>query len=398
MHHFLSQVNYKYVKLLAKKRSQIIQEILEATLNYYPKNADENQFSVDVSDAIETFFLTDHCMENDDSIPQSDDHKNYSKEFDKKEKEKSGNHKNTSKKNLESLESNNNEELKQSTKSITESTSSSSPLSVVPITRKRRASVSMRKIDTDELEKVGEGANLLLDDERPQQNEFVPSYSHPVPIFNSSGSKLGNLLDNNPIVFILITVASIFFLKRVSGLAVTVDLDVLLLFLWAAFCIGLHTPRPALSGIDKNYGPPSSPRKGKGSTNDVHGRRLLKRMSKRMSLAAGSPSTPDYLSSHSGLESIVDTNGEDDDEESMIDELQSPLPIFPAGAAFGSHLNCWSQPDCNNFYVRGSNYLKDRVKIESADFLWPVRGVDLFLTDTCPENVGRCVYLPDYIL
>ncbi|OEU20050.1 hypothetical protein FRACYDRAFT_206765, partial [Fragilariopsis cylindrus CCMP1102] len=256
----------------------------------------------------------------------------------------------------------------------------------------------MRKIDTDELEKVGEGANLLLDDERPQQNEFVPSYSHPVPTFNSSGSKLGNLLDNNPIVFILITVASIFFLKRVSGFAVTVDLDVLLLFLWAAFCIGLHTPRPALSGIDKNYGPPSSPRKGKGSTNDVHGRRLLKRMSKRMSLAAGSPSTPDYLSSHSGLESIVDTNDEDDDEESMIDELQSPLPIFPAGAAFGSHLNCWSQPDCNNFYVRGSNYLKDRVKIESADFLWPVRGVDLFLTDTCPENVGRCVYLPDYIL
>jgi hypothetical protein len=115
-------------------------------------------------------------------------------------------------------------------------------------------------------------------------------------------------------------------------------------------------------------------------------------MSKQMFHAAGSLSTPDRsLRPNSGLESIEDMNDEDDDED-MMDELQSPLPVFPAGAALGSHLNCWSQPDCNNFYVRGSNYLKDRVKIESADFLWPLRGVDLFLTDTCPENVGRCVY------
>ena len=71
-----SQVNYKYVKVLAKKRSQIIQEILEATLNYFPSNIEENQFSIDVSQSIETFFLTDHCIELDGV--QSDEHKNYS--------------------------------------------------------------------------------------------------------------------------------------------------------------------------------------------------------------------------------------------------------------------------------------------------------------------------------
>jgi len=362
---------------------------LEATLNYYPTTVEENQFSIDVSQAIETFFLTDHCTELDGL--QSDDYKNYSKEF------ISSNNSMNSKRNIESE--------KQSTKNLSSQSFTSTgtintrtSLPVVPITRKRRNSVMMRKADIDELEEVGKEANLLLDDERPQ-TELVPSYTHPVPSFSSSGSKLGNLIENNPIVFAIIAAASIIFLKRVSVLAVTVDLDVLLLFLWAAFCIGLHTPRPMISGIDKNYGPPpvspvSSRNRGKnkGSASDVHGRKLLRKMSKRMSLAAAVTATPDRLSSAGGnaLETIPDTGDEDDDDgEDIMNELQSPLPVFPAGAKFGSHMNCWSQPCCNDFHVRGPNYLKDRIKIESADFLWPVRGIDLFLTDTCPENVGK---------
>jgi len=362
-HQYVGKVNYFFVKSIAKKRSQIIQEILEATLNYYPTDVEENQFSIDVSQAIETFFLTDHCTEIDGV--QSDEHKNYSsKEFKTSEK--------------------------QSTRSLGVQ-SGTKYSSVVPITRKNRNSIVMRKADIDELEEVGKEANLLLDDERPEI-ELVPSYSHPVPTFNSSGSKIGNLIENNPIVFAFIAIASIIFLRRVSGLAVTVDLDVLLLFLWAAFCIGLHTPRPMISGIDKNYGPPpmtseSSRSKSKGRSSDVHGRKLLKKMSKRMLFATGT-SRKDRLGSLGSLDNL-ESDMDDDDREDIMNELQSPLPIFPAGETLGSHMNCWSQPDCNNFYVRGRNYLKDRVKIESADFIWPVRGVDLFLTDTCPENVGR---------
>lgn len=366
-HQYVGKVNYKYVKVLAKKRSQIIQEILEATLNYFPSNIEENQFSIDVSQSIETFFLTDHCIELDGV--QSDEHKNYSISVSKELE--------TEKTSIDSTPE------KKSPKSAGDKKAdTTSP--VVPITRKKRNSMIMRKADLDELEQVGKEATLLLDDEQPQ-NALVPSYSHPVPSYSSSGSKLGNLIDNNPIVFVTITVASILVLKKVSSLAVTIDLDVLLLFLWAAFCVGLHIPRPMVNGIDQSYAPsPTSSvpfrKKGEGKpkSNDLHGRKLYRRMSQ---ISAGSGKTE-------SISGIIEDESEND-EDGILNELQSPMPVFPKGAKLGSHFNCWSQPACNDFYVRGPNYLKNKVKIESADFLWPVRGIDLFLTDTCPENVGR---------
>ena len=75
-------------------------------------------------------------------------------------------------------------------------------------------------------------------------------------------------------------------------------------------------------------------------------------------------------------------------EEEM---MESPLPKFPEDAPIGSKLNCWSEPVSNTFKVRGPNYLKDRRKIPSDSFIFPIRAVDLFLTDTCPENAGRYV-------
>ena len=62
--------------------------------------------------------------------------------------------------------------------------------------------------------------------------------------------------------------------------------------------------------------------------------------------------------------------------------------MFPADAPLGSKLNCWSEPDFESFHVRGSNYLSDKVKEASGPFVFPIRAVDLFLTDTCPENAG----------
>jgi hypothetical protein len=78
---------------------------------------------------------------------------------------------------------------------------------------------------------------------------------------------------------------------------------------------------------------------------------------------------------------------ENEEEEEML--TIGPLPRFPFGAPLGSQLNCWSEPNPADFVVRGANYLSDRKKIPSADFLLPTRGIDLFLTDACPENVGR---------
>jgi hypothetical protein len=62
---------------------------------------------------------------------------------------------------------------------------------------------------------------------------------------------------------------------------------------------------------------------------------------------------------------------------------------FPEGAKIGSHSSCWSVPPCTNFHVRGPNYLNDKVKVSSGEFLFPCRGCDLFLTDNAPINIGR---------
>ncbi len=252
---------------------------------------------------------------------------------------------------------------------------------VVPITQKRRNSFLDRQSDLNELKVVGRDASLLLDDERPQ-SELVPSYSSPVPTFNSSGSRLGNMLERNPIVFALLAIGLTVFLKRVATIEVTLDLDILLLFIWAAFCVGLHSPRPMIAGIDKNFGPPRPSTPSKAS--DVHGRKLLRKMSISMT-PKGSSSPREGAEEGAGPDEASE-NGSD-----IVNEIQSPMPVFPKGAALGSHFNCWSEPSCENFYVRGSKYLKDRVKIESGDFLFPVRAVDLFLTDTPPENAGRYV-------
>lgn len=62
---------------------------------------------------------------------------------------------------------------------------------------------------------------------------------------------------------------------------------------------------------------------------------------------------------------------------------------FPEGTKIGSHSSCWSVPPCTNFHVRGPNYLKDKIKVSSGEFLFPCRGCDLFLTDNAPINIGR---------
>lgn len=55
--------------------------------------------------------------------------------------------------------------------------------------------------------------------------------------------------------------------------------------------------------------------------------------------------------------------------------------------------NYWSLPIAQNYQIRGPNYLKDGKKISSGNFIFPTRGADLFLTNSCPSNVGRFVFL-----
>jgi len=91
---------------------------------------------------------------------------------------------------------------------------------------------------------------------------------------------------------------------------------------------------------------------------------------------------------HSTVAEDAEEEGSESDEEVFIAEssaVSSPLPLFPANHG----MTCWSKPDHKIFMVRGSTYLKDRVKIPSAAPIFPCRGVDLWITDNAERNIAR---------
>jgi hypothetical protein len=122
---------------------------------------------------------------------------------------------------------------------------------------------------------------------------------------------------------------------------------------------------------------------GKGSRFDASGRALLRR-----SIIGAARLPP---SSSIGLEAKMTTM----ETSALLEEvvLGSPLPTFPTGAKIGSHNNCTSEPDPSDFVVRGPNYLEDRKKFASGEYIFAFRGVDLFLTDSCPAKVGSNPFL-----
>ncbi len=87
------------------------------------------------------------------------------------------------------------------------------------------------------------------------------------------------------------------------------------------------------------------------------------------------------------LESIVSTATNNDTFETG--KSLSPIKKFPDDAEIGSMFNCWSEPISSEFKVRGANYLRDKIKVASGPFLFPARGVDVFLSDCCPEHIAR---------
>jgi hypothetical protein len=49
--------------------------------------------------------------------------------------------------------------------------------------------------------------------------------------------------------------------------------------------------------------------------------------------------------------------------------------------------NCWSEPPVDIFCVRGANYLRDKIKVDSGPYLLRARGCDLFLSETPQQCV-----------
>mmetsp|Transcript_4700 Transcript_4700/g.7819 ORF Transcript_4700/g.7819 Transcript_4700/m.7819 type:complete len:700 (+) Transcript_4700:108-2207(+) len=378
---YLGKVNFNYVKSLSKQRAQILNDTLETILQRFPASIETGSASARaVAQIVETFFLTDHVQDNsddefestlsddgsNDSLSSSGLFKRIKNPMTPMKKLVKGIHKRTS--------SNKDAATPPQDRSV--HVSLTSP--VVPITRKHRRSIAVRAQDHELLLEAGSEANLLMDDDRSQQ-KLVPSYSNPIPtVAFAEGNQLGNLIENNQFVFLAIFIASVVGLKAASYASVTVDFDIALLLGFALFCVGLHMPRPSQSGIDTPAVSPkpvvafAPPSKRKARSASVMVRRTL-----LVSPKAGIDADGTAVMTESEL-----TEGEEDPL------IKTPMDKFPEGAKLGSHLNCWSMPDHKNFMVRGPSYLEDKVKVPSGKFLLPARGVDLFLTDACPENIG----------
>ena len=66
---YLGKVNYMYVKILAKQRQEILDNVLAATVQNFPAQVKGQDYFLDqVATLLETFFLTDHVLENLETV------------------------------------------------------------------------------------------------------------------------------------------------------------------------------------------------------------------------------------------------------------------------------------------------------------------------------------------
>ncbi len=201
---------------------------------------------------------------------------------------------------------------------------------------------------------------------------------------NFNSRKRQDILDTPLGVFGTLFVLVHFFMV-IPPVKASIDLDVALLVAFASFLLGMSMSSNEESEAfvadhmsQHSNGGLSSARQR------VNSETLMKK-----SMGLDSHATDRKKSNRSIIQTTLSTIvGTADDYEVENNERVS-LKKFPDGAEIGSIQNCWSEPIYSDFRVRGANYLKDKVKVSSGPFLFPLRGVEMFLSDVCPENIGR---------
>jgi Protein ENHANCED DISEASE RESISTANCE 2, C-terminal len=339
---YLGKVNFNYVRSLSKQRAQIINDALDTIIKNVPLSKHPSVHGVITT--IETFFLTDHCVDASFTTqPTTLDIRRLLPIH---------------------LPSFPTIRTKIDTTGKGSPPALSSP--VVPRSQVERRTIQVRVLEETEMENT---QMVMRNDDKP----ILPNYASPVPTLAFYGSSVvGDLLEHNPYVFLGIFTASVAMLKVASQTTVTVDTDIFLLVCFSFFCIGLHFPRPAQPGIEIPF-----------KTQRAKPKRQASAVIKRSMMVRN------VATVNSEGQTILEVTHErlhDGDDGPLI---VSPMPRYPEEAELGEYLNRWSAPNHEEFKVRGNNYLKDKKKVSSGEFLFPARGLDLFLTDACPENVGR---------
>jgi hypothetical protein len=382
---YLGKTNYDKVKLMAKQRSEILDDALEMVTHNYPGDLNKDDSLKDMSDAIENFFLTDHLEEEDgapSTPPRSSSlsgmtpmkrltsakkhRKDKSNPFDAfgnlfgDKKDKKGKEKEAA--------------------AVAAEVTFASP--VVPKSKKTRRSIAVRTADVEELKASG------ADDDAGKSTSSANLPPGPAPVVVQKGvSVFGPFLANNPYAVVVLVAIVLGVLRKAQFTKVTMDSDVAMLVSFACFCFGLNWPRPSPPPAVVQKPTPAKTRAARRRTSvgtapaaAAPAARLM-----RASMMA-SPTVMDSVKTVQQWEALGE---EEEEEEGPL--IQSPMQTYPEGAELGEYFNCVSEPDCEDFHVRGPNYFSDKIKVPSKPFLFPCRGVDLFLTDDAPENVGRYV-------
>jgi len=359
---------------MAKQRSQIINDALDMIVRNYP---DESSKSLKgMSDAIDNFFLTDFCEEEDGAVPGTP--KNNIVTPAKRTTGKKHRKDRTLGSGIGIIDGIGNlfapsKDEAPEKKEVT----FTSP--VVPISKKTRRSVMVRAADEEMLQ--ASTADLAVDDD--DSGKAAPTTPKPAPVVvQPGGSPLSGVFANNPYAVVGVIAVVLGVLRRAQFKTVTMDSDYVMLVSFAFFCFGLNWPRPPSVVVQKAAAPPSAARRRRtvvttGQQGPAPGQLVRASMMVSPTVLEAAKSVREW-----------DTLGEEEEEEPAI---QSPMETYPEDAELGEYFNCVSEPDCKDFHVRGPKYFKDKVKVPSGPFLFPTRGVDLFLTDDAPENVGRYV-------
>ena len=264
--------------------------------------------------------------------------------------------------------------------------------SIQPRTTRRRASVEVRE---KEVQKFVGASDLVIDCDCSEEKSadcaakkrvsFVSIKSSNVSgqgsvIQASSTPQVAGLLPEDPVAFsILLAIGTIIF-RIMDGRTVSMQLDTLVWLMASCALLG----RQLLTGtITSAKQTPYHP-----TTQTATSRSLPS-----TAQAKSRPNLSQFRSSNTKID-LIQASFRRLSEALSTKPLQSTKAAktfdkFPEGAPIGSHLNCWSSPLASNFQVRSANYLSDKKKVSSEDFLMPCRGCDLFLTDVAPCNVGR---------
>lgn len=376
-------MNYTYVKSMAKHRSEIINDTLDMILEYYPTEAEGHRAIMDIAAVIETFFLTDHCEEEDDGnsiTTQLSSHRRHrnNRSFGTISVMTQLNSHKTHRNNRSmgaSIFSGFHHALKSSN-----AENDDTGKNVVPITKKPRRSFIVRAADEEQLHRLA--SSLLVEDDRDQYKQSngtmvtgVQENRTHASVAQLSDTVIDDILENRPYICRAIAAIALSVLWVAQHKSVTIDLDVAMLISFGFFCLGLNIPRRSRrTDIDTAPVAPKyvAHRHSFENVPETSTRHLV-----RKSIMASATSELAMAA--------AEVAAEDKDEECM--GFGSPIPMLPEGSE-NNHTDCVSIPKYSDFKIRGSNYLVDHIKIPSGPYLFPVRGVDLFLTDSCPGNVG----------